>query len=240
MRLISQTLVAAALVVGASAANAATLGTVEFQALVHTTQDFRADLGGVTPVLPDALVIFNDYNPPAVTLPGGLPANYDIHIPATFRGDFDATTADAFDDRFLFKIDASTIGGASTATADNYLNLIIGPNTGFDNAVFGIFENNNDGDLAGPALASRTGSGQLLVGLDTSLDYVLRVTGNLRADNPNTLGNESTNAAQYAIVLALSPVPVPPALLLLVTAVGAMFGFGKLKRRSASGGGVTA
>ncbi len=239
MKLLSQSLVAAALVVSASAAHATTLGVVEFQAFVHTTPAFRADLGGITPVLPDAFVLFNDYNG-ALALPGGLPANYDIIIPATFRGDGNAATADLFDDRFLFKIDPVSTGGQS-ATADNYLNLIIGPNTGFDNAVFAIFENTGDGDLFGPALGSRTGGGQLVVGgLDTNLDYVLRVTGNLRADDPNTLGNEATNAGAYAIVLALSPVPIPPALLLLMTAVGAMFGFGKLKRRSVSGGHATA
>jgi hypothetical protein len=237
VRLLSQTLVAAAaLIVSASAAQAA---TIIYQGFPHTSVDFRADLGGVTPVLPDAFVIFNEYNF-APTLPAGLPLGYDIEIPATFIGDGNVATADAFDDRFLFKIDLATTGGAGTTTADNYFNLIVGPNTGFDNSTFAIFENQNDGDLAGPALASRTGSGQLLVGLDTSLDYILRVTGNLRADNPNTLGNESTNSGAYSIVLSLSPVPIPPALLLLVTAMGAMFGFGKLKRRSALGGGVTA
>jgi hypothetical protein len=240
LRLIRNSLVLAALVVGVPAAHAATLGTVEFQAFIHTSTDYRADLGGITPVLPDALVIFNDYNG-MLALPGGLPANYDIHIPATFRGDFNAATADAFDDRFLFKVDGTTTGGQTTATGDNYLNLIVGPNTGLDNAVFAIFENTGDGDLAGPALGSRNGSGQLLVGgLDTSKDYLLRVTGNLRADNPNTLGNESTNVGQYKIVLALTPVPVPPALILLMTAVGAMFGVGRLKRRSALGMPMTA
>ncbi|MSP20018.1 MAG: hypothetical protein EXQ93_00485 [Alphaproteobacteria bacterium] len=56
------------------------------------------------------------------------------------------------------------------------------------------------------------------------------MTGNLRADNPNTKKDESTNVGQYVIVLGLNPVPVPPALILLLTAVGGLLGFGRLRK----------
>jgi hypothetical protein len=230
VKVLSYSLIAAAFVLGAQAAHSATLGTVEYQAFVHTSTDFRADLGGAVPTLPDATIIWNDYDG-AATLPGGLPANYDIHVPATFRGDFNVTTADAFDDRFVFTLDPSTLGGQTSAGVDATLNLVFGVNTGFDNATFGIYESTGDGVL-GAALATRTGGGQLMVGgLDAGADYLLRVTGNLRTDDAGLAGDQSTNVGQYKIVLGLAPVPVPPALLLLTTAVGALFGVGKLRRR---------
>jgi len=231
VKVLRHSLVAAAIVLGAQAANSATLRTVEYQAFIHTSTDCRADLGGATITLPDATILWNDYNG-ATMLPACLPANYDIHIPATFRGDFDVLTADAFDDRFSFTLNPAAMGGTSTAAADAVLNLIVGVNTGFDNATFGIYESIGDGVL-GPARATRSGGGQLLVGgIDVGADYLLRVTGNLRSDNPNTSEDESTNVGQYKIVLGLTPIPVPPALLLLMTAVGALFGMGTLRGRA--------
>jgi hypothetical protein len=234
VKFLRQALVTTAIVFAANAAGAATLGTIEYNTFVHVANDFRADLGGGSPLIADAPILINTYNGLPV-LPFGLPANTDIHIPATFIGDFTATTADPIDDRYLFKLDPSTLGTATAANADATLNLVVGVSTGIQNSVFALFQSDFFGNTLGGPLGTRVGAGNLLVAnLDSTLTYLLRVTGNLRADNPNVAGNDSINVASYDIVLGLVPVPVPPAVLLLLTAVGALFGFGRLRRKTSA------
>ena len=86
MKVLRKALLATVVVLVAPAAGAATLGTIEYDTFIHNSTNFRADLGGASATIPDAAIDYNDYNG-AATLPGGLPANYDIHIPATFLGD---------------------------------------------------------------------------------------------------------------------------------------------------------
>ncbi len=64
--------------------------------------------------------------------------------------------------------------------------------------------------------------------------YLMRITGNLKTDNPNTAADESTNVGPCKAIVGLNPVPVPPALMLRLTAIGAMFGFGRMRRTTAA------
>ncbi|MSP20016.1 MAG: hypothetical protein EXQ93_00475 [Alphaproteobacteria bacterium] len=81
---------------------------------------------------------------------------------------------------------------------DAQFNLIIGRNTGTSNAAFSLYKSDAAGNTVGSALAMQDISGQLTVGgLDPSGLYLLRMTGNLRADNPNTKKDESTRPFRY-------------------------------------------
>ena len=125
------------------------------------------------------------------------------------------------------------MNGATESIADASLTIATGYDTGFNAAQFSLYEANADGTwTVGGPLATLYGGGNIVMG-DFSPDhsYMLRVTGHLKT------GAVATNIGRYDIVLGLTPlsaVPVPPALALLLTSLGALFGFGRLRRRVAA------
>lgn len=205
-------------------ASAATLGTIEFERFTNGTSPMVVDLGGGSAAIPDATVTLNQFNG-ASTLSNGLPDKYDIHIDRTFLGDTNTATADAINDRFLFRVDSSTLGGASSTNATATLTLVTGVNTGMDNVSFSVFEADAAGDPVGSALTSGAG-GTLKTALSAGVSYLLQVAGNLRAA-PN-----DTNVGRYDIVYG-TVVPVPPALLLFLTALAAGLGLRRLRKDAA-------
>lgn len=217
---------AALLLLGAQAASAASLGTIEYDAFINGNNNFIADLGGVSPGIGDADVQYNEFNG-ATSLPGGLPVGYDVHIPRTFIGDRDESTADPIHDRFLFKLDESTLGGQPAARVRSTLNLAFGFNTGMENVTFEMFETNDSGDLVGGPLDSASGEGTIRAVLDPDTDYLLRVAGNLLS------GADNTNVGQYKIVYGSTVVPLPAALPLLLTGIGALFGIRRMRKQQA-------
>ena len=220
-----------ALAAGIQAASAASLGAIEYERFTNSTW-MQVDLGGANGG-PDALISHNDYNG-ATTLPGGLPNDYSIHIDRTFFGDGNTATADQMLDKYWFKVYPATMGGGTSSTADAALTIVNGYDTGMNNVVFALYETDEFGNWVGGAgpFASVSGAGgQIIIGdIEPGHKFMLRVTGNLKT------GAESTNVGRYDIVLgltALSPVPVPPAILMLLTGLGALFGFGRLRRAQA-------
>jgi uncharacterized membrane protein YuzA (DUF378 family) len=229
--------------------SAATLGLVEFENFVNTKSPFVADLGGVQDVTPpgaieDAIVSTNEFNG-AATLPDGLPLNYTVHLNRTFIGDRDvnknfiATTADPIEDTFLFKLDDSTKLNPATngARIEFDASLGTGVNTGIENVVFSLFEADavgNPGDL----IATRNGAGAFTAKVPLNMDYLIRVMGNLRADVAGTVGiSEETNFGVYDIVAGIFGVvvPLPPAILLFLTGIAALFGFSRIRGSEKSG-----
>lgn len=220
---------AAILSMSAFAAPAATLGTIEFERFTNSTSPFTTDLGGVSPTIGDATVTFNDFNG-AASLPGGLPFKYDTHIDRTFIGDRNRNTADSINDNYLFKMDPATRSGG--ASADAALTLVAGANTGMQNVSFSLFETDDTG-TPGALVNSSSGESRFSSQIGSGQSYLLQVMGNLRADIAATLGiDESTNVGRYDIVLAL--IPLPPAILLFLTGLGAFFGFVGLRKRAAA------
>ncbi len=214
---------------GAQVASAASLGAIEYGRWTNNTYMMQADLGGVKDTIADATITYNDYNG-AATLPGGIPNNYSIHIDRTFLGDGNTSTADLLNDKYWFKVDPTTMGGASTSMADTTLTIVKGYDTGIANVNFALYEADEDGNWVGgggPFAQLSGAGGQIMLGdIDPAHKYMLRVTGNLKADA------EATNVGRYDIVLglsALSPVPVPPAILLLLTGLGALFGYRRVR-----------
>jgi len=203
-------------------ASAATLGTIEFERFTNDTSPMVVDLGGGNAAIPDATVTLHQSNPGATTLPNGLPDRHDIHIDRTFLGDMNPASADAINDRFLFRVDSSTLGGASSTNATATLTLVTGVNTGMDNVTFSVFEADASGDPVGSALTSGAG-GTLKTSLSAGVSYLLQVAGNLHA------GGGATNVGRYDIVYG-TVIPVPPALLLFLTALGAGLGLRRLRK----------
>lgn len=206
------------------AASATTLGTIEYERFTNGTAPFIADLGGGSASIADATVTLNQFNG-ASSLAGGLPDKYDVHIDRTFLGDSNPATSDAIDDRFLFQVDSSTLGGASTTSASTTLTLVTGVNTGMDNVTFSVFEADASGNPVGSALTSGAG-GTLKTSLSAGVSYLLQVAGNLHA------GGGATNVGRYDIVYG-TVIPVPPALLLFLTALGAGLGLRRLRKDTA-------
>lgn len=216
--------VAVLIAFGIQTAPAATLGTIEFERFTNGTSSFITDLGGGSAGIADANVTLNQFNG-APTLTNGLPDRYDVHVDRTFLGDGNAGTGDAIDDRYLFQVDSSTLNGASSANASATLTLVDGVNTGMDNVSFAIFETDASGNPLGSALASGSG-GTLKTTLSAGVSYLLQVAGNLR------FGDAATNVGRYDVVYG-TVIPVPPALLLFLTALGAGFGLRHLRKDSA-------
>jgi hypothetical protein len=206
-------------------APAATLGTIEFERFTNATSSFITDLGGGSAGIADANVTLNQFNG-APTLTNGLPDRYDIHVDRTFLGDRNSGTADAIDDRYLFQVDSSTLNGAPSTRASATLTLVTGVNTGMENVSFALFESDSSGNPVGSALASGS-DGTLKTTLSAGVSYLLQVAGNLG------FGNGATNVGRYDIVYG-TVIPVPPALLLFLTALGAGFGLRRLRRDEAS------
>ena len=225
--------IAAALALGTQVAGAATLGHVQFGQFTSTTEIWATDLGGVYSGMADALVTYNDYNGMA-TLPNGLPVDYSIHIDKTYYGDGVATNADHIRDKYFFKIDPTTLP-SGTANADATLTIATGVDTGMVNVTFKLYHVDQWGNqVAGDPFAQISGAGNLqLTGLTIGQAYVMKVSGYLKTDDPQTAGDQSTDVGQYDIVfglLTIPAVPVPPAIILLVTAIGALVGFGKARK----------
>lgn len=89
-----------------------------------------------------------------------------------------------------------------------------------------FFVNTGDGSLPNPLASVAAGSGDT-VGLATTLgpgDFFLRIQGEAVGED----GGEFTGQ------VAISAVPLPPALLLLLSGLAALGGFGWSRRRSAS------
>lgn len=231
MKALKYSLAAAGLMFAAQAATAAPLGMVEFERWTNNQSPMEVDLGGVN-ALADAVATTNDYTG-TPTLPGGLPANYSIHIDRTYIGDGNDTTADVVHDKYWFKLDPASTGGAS-AMADATLTIATGYHTGMTGVRFWMYEADAAGNSTGGPLGMIDGAGNIVLnGVDPGDRFILKVTGHLRTDNPNTAKNESWDTARYDLVLgleALSAVPVPPALLLLITGLGALFGFGRIRK----------
>lgn len=220
---------AAILAISTFAASAATLGTIEFERFTNGVSPFTTDLGGVSPTVGDATVTYNEFNG-AAALPGGLPFRYDVHIDRTFIGDRNPTTADAINDNYLFKMDPSTRSGG--ASADAALTLVTGANTGMQNVVFSLFETDATG-TPGALVGSSAGESRFSAHISAGQEYLLQVAGNLRDDIAAAMGlGEPTNVGRYDIVLAL--IPLPPAILLFLTGLGAFFGFAGLRKRVAA------
>ena len=222
--------IALAMLVSTNAASAATLGAIEFDRITSSATNWTVDLGGVNAGIADHMVTYNDYNG-AATLPGGLPANYSYHIDRTYFGDGNVTTADLIQEKYLFKLDPAAMGGATAAVGDATLTIVTGMDTGMWGITFKMFQSDQFGNQTG-AFARIDNEGTVALSLDPSQLYTLQILGQLRRDNGNTAGDESTNVARYDIVLGLdglSPVPVPPALLLLLSGLGALFGYGRMR-----------
>ena len=205
-------------------ASGATLGTIEFQRFTNGTSPFIADLGGVN-ASPDATVTLNQFNG-ASNLPGGLPDRYDIHIDRTFIGDGNTGTADVLDDRYLFRVDEATLGGQTTTNATTTLTVVSGVNTGLENVSFSVFESDTAGNPQGSALVSGTG-GTIKTSLSAGVNYLLQVAGNLAT------GTGPTNVGRYDIVYGTTVIPLPPAILLFLSSLGAVFGIRRLRRDAA-------
>jgi len=219
---------AAAMMLTAQGAAAAALGEVEYARWTNSIDPFWADLGGVF-AEPDALITTNDYNG-AATLPGGLPIDYSIHLDRTYLGDADGATADFVEDRYLFKIDPASMGAAVSATGDATLTLVTGFDAGMTGVWFQLYETNADGFAASGPIATVAGAGNVtLAGMTPDQIYTLKVSGHLKT------GAESTNTGRYDIVLGMmgiTPIPVPPALLLFLSGLGAVFGMRRLRKES--------
>jgi hypothetical protein len=228
-------LAAAALAFSAHAASAAYLGAIEYERFTNSLEPFHVDLGGAKATLPDATITHNDFNG-AATLPGGLPVDYTVHIDRTYLGDGKSNTADDVADWYWFKLDPTAMNGASSAMADASLTIVAGADAYISGVRFYLYETNPDGTPTGSPYGQINNGGQIVLsGFVPGEIYVMKVTGNLRMDtDPN--GDNSTNVGRYDIVLGLqgvSAIPVPPALVLLLTGLGALFGFGRARRATA-------
>lgn len=215
--------------IGAGSASAASLGAIEFKRFTDAAAATNIDLGGVRADIADALVTHNDFNG-APTLPGGLPNNYSIHIDHTYLGDGNTATGDWVLGRYWFKLDPTTMAGAATSWADATLDIVTGYDTGMVNVTFTLFQADEDGywDGTGP-VGHIFGEGNILLAdLTPGQKFMMQVSGYLKT------GAAATDVGRYDIVLGLtpmSPVPIPPAFLLLLTGIGAMFGYGRVRRK---------
>ena len=228
--------VAAALAVSVTAANAASLGAVEYDRFTNSLNPLHVDMGGAKAGVSDALIGLNQFNG-ASTLPNGLAANYTYNIDRTFIGDANPGTQNNMVDWYWFKLDPAAMGGAASVTAGASLTIALGPNAdgGLAGLFFQMYETDAAGNPTGPYGAVVGEGGQIILGgFHTETTYVMRVTGWLVEDTAPGAADNSTDIGRYDIILGLNgiaPVPVPPAIALLLSAVGALFGFGSMRRR---------
>jgi hypothetical protein len=225
MRPLKIALCAGVMALASSGVSASTLGLVEFQSFTNNLSPFHADLG-------TADILVNQFDG-ASTLPDGLPIDYVVHIKRTFIGDGDSATADPIEGNYLFKLDPSTIGPPNGQKIVADLSLVSGLDNGNQNVAFSLFKADSNG-VAGDMITGIQGEGAFQAILDGSTNYLLRVIGNLRADVASTLGiDESSNFGQYNIVFGAFGVvvPIPPAILLFLTGIAALFGFTGLRRK---------
>jgi hypothetical protein len=220
-------------------ASASTLGLVEFDNFVNPKSPFVADLGVVQ-------VSTNEFNG-AASLPNGLPLNYTVHLNRTFIGDRDddrnfiTSTADKVDDTFLFTFDPSSkLDPATNGARLDFSARVANPanaslSTGMENVVFSIFEANADGS-PGDLVAGGNGDSEFSAKLPLNTNYLLSVMGNLRSDVAGALGI-ATNLGIYDITAGIFGVvvPLPPAILLFLTGIAALFGFSRIRGTEKSG-----
>ena len=169
---------------------------------------------------------------------GPLTTNYTYTVEQNYVGDGDPTTGDIIYDKYLFTVDGI---GTEPPTALANLALLGGTTP----SVFKLFPTDEWGNYTGGAKAyinNVTDSGTLLLpGLTSGQVYALWVSTALTTDDPTTGIDESSNLGRYALTFGffdaiseLTAVPVPPAGLLLLTSLGALFGFGRLRKKAAT------
>lgn len=166
---------------------------------------------------------------------GELATNHVYTVEGTYTGDGAPGTADVIYDKYLFTVDA----GAGTPTAHATLAQLGGTRP----SVFKIFATDARGNYTGGQKVWDyyvTDRATLtLPGLTSGQVYALWVSTALKSDNPATAGDESSNLGKYAMTFGffdaigdLTAVPIPPAGLLLLTGLGALFGFGRMRKAS--------
>jgi hypothetical protein len=108
---------------------------------------------------------------------------------------------------------------------------VTGYDTGMENVQFKFFESDGNGDPTGLQYAEANGESTLVLNnMEPGELYLMKVVGWLKT------GADATNVGRYDIVLGLTgltPIPVPPALLLLLSGIGALFGFGRMRKSAA-------
>jgi hypothetical protein len=219
--------------------SASTLGLVEFKSFTNNSFPFVAEPFPFNADLGAADTLVNQFNG-APNLPNGLPIDYVVHLKRTFIGDGNSATADSLQDNYLFKLDPSTIASTNGQRVVADLSLVSGLDNGNQNVAFSLFKADSNG-VVGDLITSIQGEGNFQALLDGSTHYLLRVIGNLRADIASTLGiDESSNFGQYNIVFGAFGVvvPIPPAILLFLTGIAALFGFTGLRRKGETEGSV--
>lgn len=222
---------AALFTLGAQVASAASLGMIEYTRWTNDLSPFQVDIGGApAPGVIAGITTTNDYNG-AAYLTNGIPLDYSIHIDRTYQERNNANNLNPVgmvEDLYWFRIDPVSMNGATGADGNTTLTIVTGYDTGMENVVFKFFETDGNGDPTGPQYAEANGASTLeLHNMQPGELYLMKVVGFLKT------GANATHVGRYDIVLGLNgiaPIPVPPALLLLLSGIGALFGYRRMRK----------
>lgn len=138
-------------------------------------------------------------------------------VTTTFSNTFFGEAGAAVEDFFAFDAQAT---GSNSAEA----NVTV---SGLENVTLSLFEADAEGNAQGDAIASIDvdGSATLKVsGLSAGAQFLLGLTGNIAADIGAGIG---TVVGDVTTVI-----PLPPAILLFLTGLGALFGFTGLRKQA--------
>jgi hypothetical protein len=229
------------LVAAAAMAFALSIGTAAAAIIyvpVSGDFDFTGDLSMVTAATADDLPVSIPTTPFIAPPPDGIPAGEDVHIIARAFARGAGNTVDGeFTDRFLFDFLIPDPPGSANVRNTINIDLSSGQteNLNMENVELKLFSLADPDDIgAGMTLLGSVGGlsatgddvGEFSVlGVLPGVAYMLQVTGNLP---------DGFDLGSYRLEFSATTIPVPPAIILLLTAFGALFGFAGLRKRASA------